>query len=386
MSAPAAAQELGRIRLGSAGLTPTIAVTNMGIDGNVYNTPENPQRDFTATFTPNLRTVLTLGPSRLTFNNGFSLVYFKDSDSQRSAGTTNTFQWEVPVNRFRPYAAYTFNHSTARPNIEIDTRAEHTITGVLAGTEVRLAPRVSILVEAQHSLTRFGQDVMFLGTPLRQVLDRSTDSLEGAVRYDLTPLTRLMFSADIQRERFLLTDNRHSKGLTLRPGVEFSPSALIRGSAWLGYRKFNIDNALVNDFSGISTAVDLTSTLREATRLSVRVEREPVYSISEFQPYYVQTGVFASVARRLRPSWEVNVGMGRQWQDYEVATAALPGSIGPAIPLVEMSYQYTYQAGMAFRLSSSITFGVTGEYARRRFGLAPDYNATRLFTNVTYAM
>jgi hypothetical protein len=195
-----------------------------------------------------------------------------------------------------------------------------------------------------------------------------------------------MFSADIQRERFLLTDHRHSKGLTLRPGVEFSPSALIRGSAWLGYRKFNIDNALVNDFSGISTAVDLTSTLREATRLSVRVEREPVYSISEFQPYYVQTGVFASVARRLRPSWEVNVGMGRQWQDYEVATAALPGSIGPAIPLVEMSYQYTYQAGMAFRLSSSITFGVTGEYARRRFGLAPDYNATRLFTNVTYAM
>jgi hypothetical protein len=41
---------------------------------------------------------------------------------------------------------------------------------------------------------------------------------------------------------------------------------------------------------------------------------------------------------------------------------------------------------MAFRLSSNITFGVTGEYARRRFGLAPDYNATRLFTNVTYAM
>ena len=42
------------IRLGPIGLNPTLAITNFGIDDNVFNDASDPQRDFTMTVTPRL--------------------------------------------------------------------------------------------------------------------------------------------------------------------------------------------------------------------------------------------------------------------------------------------------------------------------------------------
>jgi hypothetical protein len=243
-----------------------------------------------------------------------------------------------------------------------------------------------MVLEAQRGVTRFEDDVEFLGTQLRQVLDRSTESVNGSLRYDLTPLTRLMVSGDVQRERFDFSASRHSTSYSLRPGVEFAPSALIRGTARVGYRKFDIDDAAVPDYSGLSATIDLASTLRGATRLSIRAERDVAYSVSDVQPYYVQTGVFASVVRRITQSWDVNVGVGRQWQDYRAPAVRMPVVPAAVNSLVDLTYQYSYQGGLGYRVAPNILIGVNVEYARRRAGLRGDYNAARAFSNISYEM
>ena len=61
-SVPAAAQDFievpdtdsARVRIGPLFVKPTMALTNLGVDTNVFNDAdsENPQSDFTFTFTP----------------------------------------------------------------------------------------------------------------------------------------------------------------------------------------------------------------------------------------------------------------------------------------------------------------------------------------------
>ena len=83
--------------------------------------------------------------------------------------------------------------------------------------------------------------------------------------------------------------------LGMRPGVEFAPTALLRGTALVGYRKAYTHEAKVPDYSGLVAAVDLGYVLRGRSRFGVRADRDVVYSFSEILSYYVQTGVALNV-------------------------------------------------------------------------------------------
>src|SRR5712691_10833261 len=53
-----------RIRLGPFGITPSIALTNLGVDSNVFNSLENPQQDFRFTLSPQVNSWFRAGRSR----------------------------------------------------------------------------------------------------------------------------------------------------------------------------------------------------------------------------------------------------------------------------------------------------------------------------------
>ena len=62
-------------RFGPLYLTPTIQLTNLGVDTNVFNTPE-PESDFTFTTTPRLVTYVPFRNASVTVDWVTDLVYF----------------------------------------------------------------------------------------------------------------------------------------------------------------------------------------------------------------------------------------------------------------------------------------------------------------------
>src|SRR3989442_3497896 len=72
------------MRLGPLTLTPSVSLTNFGIDSNVFNEVDNPKRDFTATLSPSTEARLRLGRAPVIANGGVDFVYFSQYASQRS--------------------------------------------------------------------------------------------------------------------------------------------------------------------------------------------------------------------------------------------------------------------------------------------------------------
>ena len=388
IAAPAAGQDgEGSIRLGPLGLSPSIRVSNVGIDTNVLNDPDTPQQDFTATFNPAMQIWLRAGPSRVRGSVAMSAIYFREFASQRALNTTDEVRWELPLNRFLPYVSYSIGKMRARPNQEIDDRVEYGTTNTGVGTTVRVGARTALVVQAQRGEVTFGSDEEFFGTNLSQALDRTTDTVGSSVRLQLTPLTTFVIAADVQRESFKFSPRRDAMMRGVRPGVEFSRSALITGSAYVGYRTFDIDDPTVPDYSGVTASVDLAYVLLDRTRFSTRIDRDVVYSFSELQPYYVQTGAVFTVTQQLSSTWDVSVGTSRQWQDYQVSTLAVvsgqPAASAPRSTLSEAS-QYSYQFGVGRRLGRKMRVAFQADHAQRTSGLLGTYRGTRFFNTVSY--
>ena len=107
------------------------------------------------------------------------------------------------------------------------------------------------------------------------------------------------------RERFTGAPERDNDGFRILPGVEFGQHALITGKAQVGYRKLNTIAAGMPDFSGLVAAGELAYALRGATRFTVGVSRDVLFSYSTTEPFYIQTGYTASVTQQVSGPWDV---------------------------------------------------------------------------------
>jgi hypothetical protein len=384
LTTSAVAQErAGPIQVGPLGLKRSFRITNLGIDTNVFNDPEDPRQDTTVSFVPELESVLTLGGTRLKIAASANLTYFHRFASQRSLGTNDTVRWDIPINRFQPYVSYTFNQLKARPNLEIDTRATHRTSTLLAGTAVRLASRALVGIEVRRGRTSFDEDAAFLGMNLSSALDRSTETLATKFEYELTPLTRFRLIADTERERFDDALGRGSRSITVKPGFEFAPTALIRGTAVVGYRRFDISDPAVPDFSGPTASVDIAYTLRGATQFAVRAERDVAYSVFDLQPYYVLAGGMLTATQRLTDAWDVSVNVMRQRQTYRQSTA--PAASVPDLLLPTGQTLRSYGGGVGYRLGATTRLGFQVERFERQSSILP-YRTVRAFASVSYGL
>ena len=192
MPGRASAQERAeRIRFGPLGVKP-IFRTSVTHDDNLFLDPVNPTADIATTFSPEVRASLIMGRMRLLASNASSFVHYRKSREEPSANTTNAVRLEAALTRFKPFVSYGFTNVRDRPNQEIDARVRHQVAVAGAGTQIQLAHRTSIGVDIQRSSTRFEDDAQFLGTSLSRSLDRTSTIGTAAVRYELTPLTRLL--------------------------------------------------------------------------------------------------------------------------------------------------------------------------------------------------
>lgn len=191
-----------RFKLGVVGANPRIAMRDIGVDTNVFNSATNKQRDFTFTTTPGVELFMRTGKGLLSIDGGLDLVYFNQFDTERSINSNVRGQYEFRFNRMRPYASVSSINTRQRPGYEIDIRARHYETDVHAGTDVRIASKSTIRVDLRHLDYSFDGDAVFGGRPLNQQLNRKLKSIDLGWRQRLTALTTWVTRISRETERF----------------------------------------------------------------------------------------------------------------------------------------------------------------------------------------
>ena len=371
--------ERARVQVGPLGLTPSIAVTNLGVDTNVFNEFEDSKGDFTFTISPQLDTWLRAGRSRLHVAARNDLVYFHRYASERSMDGAVDSRFEIRSSRITPWVSGAVSSGRQRFGYEIDLRFRRVAREVGGGADARVAPRIRVGVSARRSTYTHEEDAVFLGRNLRDALDRRADAFGVQLQYALTPLTTFVVSGEGSRDRFKFTPARNADSWRTDAGFDLSRFALIAGRGRVGYRRLTGVGGGLPTYSGVVVSVSATSTLRGRTRVEVSAERDVNYSWEPVYPYFVLTGGTVTVTPQLTPRWDVRGRAGLHRLAYRAALG-VPDLLTDRVDRFEL-----IGAGVGYRVNSDVRFGVNVDRERR---VSPvrrrAYEGYRTGVSVTY--
>jgi hypothetical protein len=374
-----------RVRIGPLSMNPTISLTNLGVDRNVFNEPEdqNPKKDFTATITPATDLWLHAGRTWITGTIREDIVWFQKYASERAVNNAYTVGWRVPLNRVNFNVGGSRRTARERPGFEIDARSQHTATGYNGLAEVQALSKTFFGVTASRQKEDYAQDAVIFGNSLnyslKYELNRVTTDVGLTIRHKVTPLTTITLAGTRSQDRFDFSSLRDSNSTAVTASVSFDPLALIKGSATVGYRNFHPLEPGLEDFKGTTAAVNLSYVALGTTRFSASITRDVQYSYDINQPYYVQTGVSGSIAQQLFGPFDV---IGR-------AGAAVLAYRDRAGALVEISNRVdrnrTYGVGIGYHMGRDLRLGFNVDEDRRISDVSQrQYRNLRIGTSITY--
>jgi len=378
---PAAAQQppdavaTAPIRFGPLGLGPRMALTNVGIDTNVFNDAENPKQDFTLTASPGIELWLRAGPGLLTAEARLDIAYFATYSTETSASRSLSAGYEFPLNRVRPMVNFYSDNVRERPGYEIDTRVRRQEDGGLAGMDVRLAGKSHLQMGYRQSHTTYDEDAAFGGQRLDQSLNRESKAAEAVFRYQLTPMTTWVVRASGEQDRFEFATARNSNTGRISTGFDLGRFALIRGSANVGYRTLRAaDGGTTPSFRGLTADVNVSYTAPTQTRLSLMASRDIEYSYDLAHPYYLQTGLALTLTQRIIGHWDVQVLGGRDRLDYRAPSPS------DRIDLVDR-----IGGGVGYQFAERVRFSLDAQAQHRQSVLPLHTHKTfRVGGSVTY--
>jgi hypothetical protein len=370
-----------RMRIGPMFVNPTIALTNAGVDTNVFNeaTQESPKKDFTLTVTPATDVWLRMGRTWLNGSVHEDLVYYQRYDSERSANSRYNLGWLIPLTRvsFNPTISYA--NTRERPGFEVDARARRTEVDFGGTIEVRALSKTFIVVHADRQTSDFDRSAEFLGTSLRDQLNRTVTSEALGIRHELTPLTSVILDVAREQDRFEFSPLRNSDSTRIVGGVKLDPAALIKGGATIGYRDFQPLDGSLPRFMGTTISTDLSYVLLGMTRFAVRATRDVQYSFDINQPYYLQTGVSLEVNQQIFGPFDAVGRVGQARLEYR-------DRAGTAVAVSNrLDHIETYGGGFGYHIGRDMRIGFNIDQNRR---LSPvtdrQYQGLRYGIAVTY--
>ncbi|MSO56315.1 MAG: hypothetical protein EXQ55_05245 [Acidobacteria bacterium] len=310
-----------RMRGGPFYLTPAVALTEFGIDTNVFNAAGERKKDFTFTVTPGLVTAVPIARrGLLRLSTRADLVYYRRYASERSINPQVALRGELYLNRLALFAEPAYLRTRQRPSFEIDVRSLRVEQGTAAGAEARVFPKLSVELSVRELRTTFDADEFFLGTNLGETLNRVSRTYGVAGRWAFTPLTTFVVRGESIEDRFLSSEIRDADSVRVTGGVELKPRALVSGHAQVGVRRFNALDVRVPDFTGLVASGDLSYKLLGSTTFQIRGDRDAGYSFEPLQPYYVESGYGATVRRQLVGRFDAMASFDRHHYAYRDLT------------------------------------------------------------------
>jgi hypothetical protein len=238
-ASPAPDAPPGRFRLGPVYLTPSLRLGTIGLDTNVFYTPEDRRTDVTASGGPVLEAVLPFGESgRASLEGGLDYVHFLRTASQRKLNGLGggSVQWKTPRSLAR--IAESFRRTYGRIGFEVDRRVLVDRETTVAELERRLFGRLSGTLVAGRGRFEVEDDDPFLGVSLRRTLSERYQRGGAGLEYALTVKTSVVAAGEYERHRFPFEPARDGRTLRLVAGLRTDATALVAGHALLGVRRF----------------------------------------------------------------------------------------------------------------------------------------------------
>jgi hypothetical protein len=354
-----------------------LTLHDAGLDTNVFDEHTDPKRDHVAVVSPQADGVLELGSASITMAGAAELVYFHRYADERSVNRSGSARIEVPLSRIRPFGGIAYRYARERQNSEIDLRALRTDRELSGGLGVSLTSRASLEFAGRRADNRFASGEVFHQVEVATRLNRDTTGAAARFRYDLTPLTALTFEGDASRDEFVLSPEYDADNLRASGGFIFSPDAIVKGRAVVGYHKVNPRGAAAVGYEGLTAAVDIGYVLLGRTRFDLRVLRDTNYSL-EAQPFYVQTTYGGEVLHNLFGPVDVIARASRETLDYD--------SLPERLVVAHTLHLNRYGGAIAVRAADRMRLSINYEFAQRLGDLTPDrhYERKRVYTAVTY--
>lgn len=378
-------RENARLKVGPLYVSPQIALTELGVDTNVFNTPIVQLRDFTFTVRPQANVWFPVARrGLLKAILATDLVWYQNFSSERSIDPLATVRGEAYLRRFTLFADNAFSHTRQRPgdNLEIDVRSRVLSNMLRVGVDMRLTPKASLEVHGRWSRLDYDADDTLLGGTLEETLNRTTRGFATVARYRTTVLTTVEVLAERFEERFPLSPERDADNLRIMPGVSFGSRALLNGFARVGVRHLNpVDENVMPDFKGLVSDFGLSYTVFGSTTVGLTHSRDIRYSFEVTQPYYVDTGAGARVRRALGSRFDVVASIDRHRLAYEelVAPAA---ALAPQ--RVETTWNYGGSLGYRLGRDNRVGFGLSYWTRDSTTRKSREYNGLRVGTTATY--
>jgi len=323
--APAFAQSEGgpdmanvKVRLGPLMMNPTISISNIGIDHNVFNDPPDkaPKQDFTVTVTPLSDFWLRLGPTWVTASMNEEINWYQKYASERTANNAYKLGWSVPGSVMSFKVNWAYNNVRERPGFEIDTRVGRKEVTYSGSADYHALSKTLIGVSGSRERTAFASEAVYQDTNLEIALNRVSTTVAVNVRHQLAPLTSLTVSGSRSMDRFEFSPERDSNSTGAQATISFLPGALLKGAFTIGYTDFTPVAQDLPGFTGLVGTVGLSAVLLGTTRFGVTGSRGVEYSYDVNQPYYVRTGINGSIAQQIFGPFDVEVRAGTEILAY----------------------------------------------------------------------
>jgi hypothetical protein len=305
---------------------PTIALRDAGVDSNVFNDPTGPRGDFTYSVTPRLFVVAPIANTRFIGRGLGTLTYYRTYKDQQSLSGLFDGRYEVVSPGFRPFASIGFADRRERRGFEIDARVRQRQTLASIGLDVDVTAITALTAWASRTRTSWDENARYLSVDLADQLDYSATSFAVGARVRVTPLTTVVFAAEVQQDRFDRSPLRDADSFRIGPSVDFDSSAAITGHLKADYRSFRPRNPAIASYQGLTAFADLRYVFRDRIELTIDANRDVDYSYDPNGPYFLEVGGrFTLTQRIVGPFGVVAIGERRDIQHQRLGAPSFTG-------------------------------------------------------------
>jgi hypothetical protein len=376
---PDPAENSAPVHTGPLTLTPKFELLNTGVDSNVFNEPQNPKKDFTATFKPSLDATVRLSVFRVVWRAALDAVYFHKYEDERALNRNGEVRTEVRLARMVPYFTVAGTSTNERPNNEIDLRAQRSHNTYTAGAAVLIFSRTAAVFSLQRQRLAYDPNQSFAGEDLARQLNNDRTLYDAGARIALTELTTMSLTGGREEIRFAMSPERDANSYRAGVTFEFNPDAIISGSAAVSYRNFRPESSALEPFRGVIAQATIRYAYQDRTLLSFRLLRDVDYSVEEAEPYYVLNAGNVTVTQRIGGPFDLQGTIGMEGRTYRPLAGARPASTDPKDTIV------TASGGIGYRLGENVRIGVNYEYTTRdALNTGRSYDRRRILSSLSY--
>lgn len=370
-------------RIGPFHIQPSLVISNVGVDSNIYYSPTDPVKDFTLTAGPAATVYLPFGRKFVLWAYGSPrYVWYKETAKERTWNYFFNGSAQLALKNIFFSLDGIYNDARERWSTEVDIRPRRKEMGYGASALVKLAWKTSFSLGYRTVKYDYADEVTGEGFDVRQELNRTEAYGTLSVFYQISSLNRFFVDLEYGRydfefaERAALSDSRSAAAYA---GFEFSPlSRRLRGRVRIGYKNFDVLNPDMPDHQGLVGSAQVSLRVNEPLAFRVSYVRDVVFSLWYDNPYYLQSqpggGASLYLFRFLRLDYDYSNGR----NEYPL--------VGGGGPETKRYDQYiTHSTGAYFRITKSAALGfVLSWWARDSNIPSEDDKRTFFGLNLTY--